>query len=210
MPRKNTDVAHRRHVEIVAEKLLGFWPTWRIKSELGKELGLSPSYMDDLIAKAKDMIRETVGDFDEQLKDHIARGHALAAKALEAGDLKTATTMFAALSRLGGLERTTTDVNVSGNLVSFHLTPALPGVAPGAAALPEPAKVIEIQPVSADTPGPDATWAPETAQKPAPDGLPDVQGASYLPTPGAPSDPPGAADLPERPAPDPWWGTRED
>ena len=53
MPRKNNDITHRSHVEEVAQKLLEFWPNWKIRSVLGKKFDLSNSMMEKMIVEAQ-------------------------------------------------------------------------------------------------------------------------------------------------------------
>ena len=154
---------HQAHVQEVTRRLLAFQPPWKIKAELMPAWGFSVSFMDQLLREANELIVESVGDWDLEFKKHVQRGHALIERALEKGDLKTATTMFAALSRLG-LEKTSVDVTSGGQpLISFGY--AIETAANAATNLPESPKTIEIEAVSVETSGPGWSEAPEKAPK---------------------------------------------
>ncbi len=117
MPRKNNDITHRSHVEEVAQKLLEFWPNWKIRSVLGKKFDLSNSMMEKMIVEAQKLICESTNNWEQELAKHIARGNNLLNKAIEKDDLLTASTMFANLSRLSGMERTSIDLSSIGEAI---------------------------------------------------------------------------------------------
>ncbi len=175
MARKNSNVAHRAHVEEVAKRLLRFEQPWRIKAELCPAWDLTESMLDKILAQATKLIVETVSDFDEEYKKHIARGHAIIAECIKAGDYKTASTMFANLSRLG-LEKTSVDHTSGGvPLISFSFAPTVPQ------ALPEStleAQAVEIQVISPDLCSPNETAkvikAPELLKNEPTDDHPDA------------------------------------
>lgn len=112
--RKTSEHNHKQQVREVAEMLLTFWPHWKIKAEMETKYGHKKRHVEEMIKKARVLLQDQNVDFDSVLKEHIARGENLIYEALQAGDTRSATTMFANMSRLRGLERSQVDVNHTG------------------------------------------------------------------------------------------------
>jgi hypothetical protein len=103
--------------------------------------------MERIISEAMKLITSSIGNFDEELRKQISRGHELIALCLSKGDMKTAATMFGHLNRIGGMEKTQVDLTTGGNPLPAQIIVNLPaGTTPNTApVLPESPQRLGLQ-----------------------------------------------------------------
>lgn len=104
---------HQREVliEEVVDLLLKFTPLVIIDRIIRTKYGISTRQVNEYVARAKAKITAARPDTEELIKERIAQGEALISAAIAAGDIRTAMTGYAALNRLGGLEKSVTEVH---------------------------------------------------------------------------------------------------
>lgn len=90
--------------------LLGFTPSGIIRRNIAKKYGIGERQVENYLKECRRMISSTI-DHESLIKQRIAQGETLISKAIANGDLRTAMTGYVALNRLGGLERSVSEVH---------------------------------------------------------------------------------------------------
>lgn len=108
---KLTELQRAALIEEVIDLLLKFTPCVIIDRMIRTKYGISSRQVSEYVARAKARIIQNKPDTEELIKQRIAQGEALISAAIAAGDLRTAMTGYAALNRLGGLEKSVTEVH---------------------------------------------------------------------------------------------------